>query len=86
MTIYYYAIFTVFSIIVYMIVMDKNVAIFIDLMIKYIGVQFQRFFWLIRFHPANPIARWSFNRRVEKMTRELEKSLKIDTKGLTDPD
>lgn len=81
---YYYATFTVFAILCYMIVVDKNIAIFIELMIRYAGVQLKRAWWIVRFHPINPIPRWTLNWRIERMTRQLEKDLKIDTKGLTD--
>lgn len=84
MQLYYYAIFAVFAIIVYMMIVDNNVAIFVDLMIRYAGVQLKRAWWIIRFHPINPIPRWTLNWRVERMTRQLERDLKIDTKGLTD--
>jgi len=76
---YYYALFAIFAIILYMIVVDRNVAIFIDLMIRYVGVQIKRIWWIVRFHPINPIPRWTLNWRVEKMSRELRKTLKIDT-------
>lgn len=86
MTLYYYVIFAVFAIIAYMMVVDKNVATFIDLMVRYAGVQLKRAWWIVRFHPANPIPRWTLNWRIERMTRQLEKRLQIDTKDLTDPD
>lgn len=81
---YYYAIFTVFAILCYMIVVDKNVAVFIELMVRYAGVQLKRAWWIVRFHPINPIPRWTLKWRVEQMTRKLEKDLKIDRKGLTE--
>jgi len=84
--IYYYAIFTVFAVICYMIVVDKNVGIFIDLMIRYAWVQVKRAWWIVRFHPINPIPRWTLKWRVERMTRELEKTLKINPKSLTEED
>jgi hypothetical protein len=86
MTPYYYVIFAVFAIISYMMVVDKNVVMFIDLAFQYSIVQLKRAWWIIRFHPSNPIPRWTLNWRIERMTRQLEKDLKIDTKDLTDPD
>jgi hypothetical protein len=83
---YYYAIIAVAAVIAYMMAVDKNVAIFIDLMIRYAWVQVKRAWWIVRFHPINPIPRWTLNWRVERMTRKLEKDLKINTKDLTDPD
>ena len=82
--IYYYALFTVFAILAYMIVVDKNVAIFIELMIRFAWVQIKRAWWIIRFHPANPIPRLTLNWRIERMTRQLEKDLKNDSLRQTD--
>lgn len=78
MTLYYYAIFAVFAIVAYMIIVDKNVAIFIDLMIRYAGVQLKRFWWIIRFHPDNKISIWLMNRRIERMTKKLRQELKLE--------
>jgi hypothetical protein len=86
MELYYYAIFAFFAIIAYMMVVDRNVVTFIDLTLRYTGVQLKRAWWIVRFHPINPIPRWTLQRRIEKMTRQLQKELKIDTKDLTDPD
>jgi hypothetical protein len=86
MTLYYYGIFAFFTIIAYMMVVDKNVVTFIELMFGYAWVQIKRAWWIVRFHPINPIPRWTLNWRIEKMTRQLQKELKIDTKDLTDPD
>ena len=82
--IYYYALFTVFAILAYMIVVDKNVAIFIELMIRFAWVQIKRAWWIIRFNPANPIPRWTLNWRIERMTRQIEKDLKNDSLRQTD--
>jgi hypothetical protein len=86
MELYYYAAFTAFAILAYMVAVDKNVAIFIELMFRFAWVQLKRAWWIVRFHPINPIPRWTLNWRVERMTRQLEKDLKINTKDLTDPD
>jgi hypothetical protein len=86
MELYYYSIFAFFAILAYVMVVDRNVVTFIDLTIRYIGVQLKRAWWMIRFHPINPIPRWTLNWRIERMTRQLEKDLKIDIKDLTDPD
>ncbi|HRD41929.1 MAG TPA: hypothetical protein PLI52_04115 [Prochlorococcaceae cyanobacterium AMR_MDS_5431] len=60
-----------------MIIVDKNVAIFIELMARFAVVQLKRAWWIVRFHPINPIPRWTLNWRVERMTRQLEKELKV---------
>jgi hypothetical protein len=67
-----------------MIVVDKNVAIFIELMLRFAWVQVKRAWWIVRFHPINPIPRWTLNWRIERMTRQLEKDLKNDSLRQTD--
>ena len=84
MNLYYYIIFTFFALVSYMMIVDRNIVIFVELMFQFIGVQLKRAWFIIRFHPVNPIPRWTFARRIERMTRELEKDLKMDTKHLTD--
>ena len=84
MNLYYYIIFTFFALVSYMMIVDKNIITFIELMVQFSGVQLKRAWFIIRFHPANPIPRWTFARRIERMTRELEKDLQMDTKHLTD--
>lgn len=86
MEIYYYLVFTFFAVVAYLMVMDRNVVTFIDLTFRYAGVQIKRAWWIVRFHPINPIPRWTLNRRIEKMTKQLEKDLKMNAKDLTDPD
>lgn len=81
---YYYALFTVFAVLAYMIIVDKNVAIFIELMIRFAWVQIKRAWWIVRFHPANPIPRWTLNWRVNRMVRKLEKELNNDSLRQTD--
>jgi hypothetical protein len=53
-------------------------------MARFAVVQVKRAWWIVRFHPANPIPRWTLNWRVERMTRELEKNLKITKPPLTE--
>lgn len=84
MELYYYLIFALFAVIAYMMVVDRNVVIFIELMFRYAWVQVKRAWWIVQFHPVNPIPRWTLNWRIERMTRQLEKRLKIDRDNLTD--
>lgn len=78
MTLYYYSLISIFAIVAVMIALDKNVATYIDLMFRYGAIQVKRFIWIVKFHPKNPITRWAFERRIQKMTKELQKDLKID--------
>ena len=72
----YYLYFIPFAIIFYMMLVDKNVAEYILLIFKIIQVNFERTLWMIRFHPfwiRNPIGKWWYARKYEKMIRELTK-------------
>lgn len=73
MTIYSYFLFTVFAILVAMILIDSNVGTFIDLNLKLLGINFQRLIWMIRFHPNNFITTYIQNQKYNKIAKELEK-------------
>jgi len=76
--IYYYTIFTLFAIIITMMIVDPNVTDYIYLIGKIIKVKLERFYWMIRFHPAiltSPIGKWwmmrKYMRTAEKLAQEL---------------
>lgn len=76
--IYYYTLFTVFATIITMMIVDPNVADYIYLYFKIIRVNLERFYWMIRFHPAiltSPIGKWwmmrKYMRTAEKLAQEL---------------
>ena len=85
MTLYYYIILTLLAVLSYMMIVDRNIITYIELIFQFAVVQLKRAWFIVKFHPANPITRWIFERRIERMTRQLEKDLKINTKDLTDP-
>jgi hypothetical protein len=84
MTLYYYIILTLLAVLSYMMIVDRNIITYIELIFQFAVVQLKRAWFIVKFHPANPITRWIFERRIERMTRELEEDLKMDTKHLTD--
>jgi len=76
--IYYYTLFTVFVIIVTMMIIDQNVGDYIVLLTKSAKMNVERMFWMIRFHPAilsSPVGRWwmmrKYMRTAEKLAQEL---------------
>jgi len=76
--IYYYSIFTIFSIIVTMMIIDPNVSHYIILLSKSAKVKAERMFWMIRFHPviiSSPIGRWWMMRKYMKTAEELSQQL-----------
>lgn len=75
MTIYYYTLLSVFAIIVYMIVVDANVGAWIYLQSKMFLVNIKRWIFMIRFHPNNPIPKWTLNWRMNRMTKKLQREI-----------
>jgi len=76
--VYYYTLFTVFAIIVTMMVIDQNVGTYIYLIGKIVKIKTERLYWMIKFHPAilaSPIGKWwmmrKYMRTVEKLAQEL---------------
>lgn len=74
MTVYYSSL-VIFAIIAYVLIVDKNVSDAIVLVFKMVPIQVQRFFWMIRFHPRNPITNFLMGRKYEKLALELQKEL-----------
>lgn len=76
--IYYYSLFTLFAIIITMMVVDPNVTDYIYLYIKTIQNKVSRLFWMIRFHPivtTSPIFRWWMMRKYLRTVEELQQQL-----------
>lgn len=78
--IYYYSLFTVFAIIVTMMIIDQNVGDYIVLLTKLLKSKIERLYWMIRFHPvifSSPIGKWWMMRKhmrtAEKLAQELSK-------------
>jgi hypothetical protein len=56
-----------------MMVVDANVVTFIDLLYKIVVMNIRKFYYIVKLHPNNKLETWMMERRIEKMTRELEK-------------
>jgi hypothetical protein len=76
MEVYYYTLFSIFAIILALMVVDPNVGIAISLASKFVSISFQRVFWLIQYHPKNPITNWIMWRRHLKIAKDLENEFK----------
>jgi len=71
-SIYYYSLFTVFGIVAFMIVVDKNVGEYILLSIKMLKINIERLKWMAIYHPNNPITTWWMNRKLKKFIKEMQ--------------
>lgn len=65
----------VFGIIAYMIIIDPNVSEYLLLVFKMMRVNIERFFWMVKFHPRNPITNFIKEREYAKLAKELEKEM-----------
>lgn len=70
MSLYYYALLTVFSIVVVMIAIDPNVGVFIDLQLKNLVVQVKRFWYLMTIGAQIKYNNWHLRREISKIRRE----------------
>jgi hypothetical protein len=62
-----------FGVIAYMMIIDPNVAEYLTLVFKIIKINSERVYWMIRFHPKNPITNLIMRWKYDKIARELEK-------------
>jgi len=59
-----------------MIERDKNVAEYIVLSFKIFKINIQRFFWMIHYHPKNPIQDLIIRRRSWILAKKIQEELK----------
>jgi hypothetical protein len=70
-----YGLLLVLGIVLYIMIIDQNVADYFLLVFKTMKLNMVRFLWMIRFHPNNFITTWIQNRKYARMAKELEKEL-----------
>ena len=58
-----------------MLVVDRNVSDYIVLIFKLFKINIEKFFWMIKLHPKNPITNFMMKRQYEKIAKELHKEL-----------
>jgi hypothetical protein len=62
----------IFGILAYLIWVDENIAVYLTLIFKIIRINTERMFWMIRFHPKNPITNLMMKWKYERLARELQ--------------
>lgn len=69
----------IFGILAYMILVDPNVSAYLTLVFKMTRVNIERLFWMVRFHPRNPITnlikRWEYARLAKELEKEFNDKL-----------
>ncbi len=74
----YYLFFIPFSIILYMMWVDENIAIYVGLTFKLIKVKLDAARWILLYHPfwiTNPISKRLSIRKYERMAEKLLKKI-----------
>ena len=70
-----YGLLLVLGIVLYVMIIDQNVAEYLLLVFKMMKLNVVRLLWMIRLHPNNFITTWIQNRKYDRMAKELEKEL-----------
>lgn len=73
---YYYGLSLSIFIIIAIIIVDQNVADYINLIFKIIKVNTERMLWMIRFHPRNPITNLMMKWKYDRIAKQLEEEYK----------
>lgn len=71
----------IFAVIAYMIIVDKNVGDYLILLFKMIRVNIERLYWMIKFHPRNPITNLIMRWKYDRLAKELEKELNVSVQS-----
>lgn len=61
----------------YVVAVDENVAPYLILQTKRLGLNAQRAIWMIRMHPSAPWTKWSINRRAWRLAKEMRDSFNL---------
>jgi len=75
MNVYTSSLCLLFGVIIYMMLVDKNVSDAINLIFNLILTKINRIFWIIRFHPKNPITNLIMKFKRQKIVAKLQKEL-----------
>lgn len=70
---YYISLLLLFSFIMYFVAVDESVAKYIVLITKLAKINLERYIWMIRNHPSNPIVRYLSWKRSWDLAIQLKK-------------
>ena len=78
MHVYQFTLLIVFTLIAGMIIIDKNVADYISLLVSIVRMHFDRMKFMVVYHPKNPITNYVQSQKMNKIAIELMKEYNID--------
>lgn len=59
------------GVVVYAMMVDENVATYVNLFIMGVWIQLRRYYYMVILHPKNPITNWIMERKMNKLAKEL---------------
>jgi hypothetical protein len=71
-----YGLLLVLGIVLYVMIIDQNVAEYLLLVFKMMKLNVVRLLWMIRLHPNNFITTWIQNRKYDRIAKELIEEIK----------
>jgi len=71
-----YGLLLVLGIVLYVMIIDQNVAEYLLLVFKMMKLNMVRLLWMIRLHPNNFITTWIQNRKYDRIAKELIEEIK----------
>lgn len=73
---YYISLLMIFSFVAYFIVTDESVAKYTIILTKIFKINIERFIWMIRYNPNNPINKYLIWRRSLQLAKQFEQEYK----------
>ena len=70
MSLYYYSLITVFTVIVALMIIEPNFSMFIDLQIKTLRINILRLWLMVRLYPRLLLDRWRIKRDLKKYQKD----------------
>jgi hypothetical protein len=71
-----YGLLLVLGIVLYVMIIDQNVAEYLLLVFKMMKLNVVRLLWMIRLHPNNFITTWIQNRKYDRIAKEMMEEIK----------
>ena len=71
-----YGLLLVLGIVLYVMIIDQNVAEYLLLVFKMMKLNIVRLLWMIRLHPNNFITTWIQNRKYDRIAKEMMEKIK----------
>jgi hypothetical protein len=78
MHVYQFTLLIVFTAIAGVMILDKNVADYICILLGVVKIHFERMKFMVMYHPKNPITNFIQYQKMNKIATELMKEYNID--------